>query len=425
MKAALFDMDGVLVDTQKYHISIYQQIAKEEFNKTLSKETIEALGGVLKEEGAYIVAKEVGLSPTKENCARLYEKKNNRYKKIIKEKKEKLLMEGAIELLQRLKESNIKMALCSASSNAKEIIKLTKIDHYFDTVVDLTKVQKGKPSPEIFLAGAIQLGINPEDCVVYEDAINGIIAAKTAGMYSIGYKINLDFDSLSYGQSGADRVVSSLLDPLCYEGLYTALYDNPENCKVFVFDAGNVAINNIECLAEVIKELNLSKKEANEFLLDFNAYSAPLMDGNITCEQYWKHIKEIMKINVVGNPFYNHFFPTLNEPIIQIMKRLKDNGYRVVLGSNTFAPHAKRMYEIGLYNFIDYPYLSNEINRYKPAPSFFQYIVEKENIDASQIYFIDDLSENIASAAKEGLKTFHYINNDKNEKLKKAFKFLF
>ncbi|MBK5199929.1 MAG: HAD family hydrolase [Spirochaetaceae bacterium] len=425
MKAALFDMDGVIVDTQKYHVSIYQQIAKEEFNTILSKETIEALGGVLKEEGAYIVAKEVGLKPTKKNCDRLYEKKDIRYKEIIREKKENLLMEGSLELLQRLKDAHIKMALCSASSNANEIIKLTKIDHFFDTIVDLTNVQKGKPSPEIFLKGAIQLGVNPSECVVYEDAINGIQAAKNAGMYSIGYKINLDFDGLSYGQSGADRVVSSLSDPLCYKGLYTSLNDEPLDCKVFVFDAGNVAINNIECLSQIIKELKLSEKEANEFLLDFKAYSAPLMDGNISCDQYWKHIRDTMNIEIVGDPFYNHFCPTLNKPIIEIMKRLKDRGYRVVLGSNTFTPHAQIMGEKGLFDFTNYAYMSHEIKRYKPSSSFFKYIIEKENIDASHIYFIDDLSKNIASAAKEGLKTFHYVDINKNERLKKAFKFIY
>jgi putative hydrolase of the HAD superfamily len=149
------------------------------------------------------------------------------------------------------------------------------------------------------------------------------------------------------------------------------------------------------------------------------------MDGNITCAQYWDHIRDTMNIDIVGDPFYKHFCPSLNEPIIEIMKRLKERGYRVLLGSNTFSPHAKIMGEIGLFDFTDYAYMSHEIKRYKPSPSFFKYIVEKENIEASQIYFIDDLSKNIASAAKEGLKTFHYVDKNKNERLKKAFKFLF
>lgn len=425
MKAALFDMDGVLVDTQKYHVSIYQQIAKDEFNKILSTNTIEALGGVLKEEGAFIVAREIGLNPTKENCDLLYEKKNNIYKEIIKKEKENLLMDGALELLQKLKSANIKMALCSASSNAKELIKLTNIEQYFDAIVDISKIKKGKPSPEIFLQGAIQLGVNPEDCVVYEDAINGIKAAKNAGMYSIGYNINLDFDSLTYGQSGADRVVNSLFDPLCYKGLYSSLYDSAQDCKVFVFDAGNVVINNIDCLSQIIKELKLSEVEANEFMLDFKAYAAPLMDGNISCTKYWEHINDTMNLNIKGDPFYDYFNPTFNKPIIKIMKKLKENGYRVVLGSNTFEPHEKIMEKIGLFDYTDFPYMSHIMNRYKPSPSFFKYIIEKENINASQIYFIDDLAQNIASAAIEGLNTFNYAGEDKNNHLEKIFDFLF
>ncbi len=425
MEAALFDMDGVLVDTQKYHVSIYQQIAKEEYNTILTEDIVIALGGVLKEEGAYIVAKALGIKPTKENCDKLYKIKNDRYKEIIREKKEELLNEGAVELLERLKSANVKMALCSASSNAKEIIKLTNIEHYFDAVVDLTKVKRGKPNPEIFLRGAIHLGVSPKDCVVYEDAKNGIKAAKDSGMYCVGYKTNLSYDSLSYGEVGADRVVNSLLDPLCYQGLYTSLYDNPKDCRVFAFDAGNVVINNIETIAQIIDDLNLTQKQADEFILEFNEYTAPLMDGNIKCEDFWKHLADTMNLKVEGEPFAKHFKPTLNQSMVTIIKTLRERGYRVVLASNTFAPHTKIMEEIGLFKLFDHTYLSNEINRYKPSPSFFRYIIQNENVEPSQIYFVDDLSDNIASAAKEGLKSLHYKNEDKNKRLKNAFNFLF
>lgn len=426
MKAALFDMDGVLVDTQKYHIGIYKQMAKDEYGITLNAQEIEALGGVLKEEGAEIICNAVGIEATKTNSDKLYSIKDKLYKKIIREKKSDLLMEGAIELLQRLKDNHVKMALCSASSNAQEIVKLTGLNKFFNdnNIVDLKNVKQGKPNPEIFLKGAILLGTDPKDCVVYEDAINGIQAAKRAGMYSIGYRTNLDHNNLTYGETPADRVVSSLLDPICYNGLYSSLNNVASNCKLFVFDAGNVVINNIECLSGIINEYKPSKEQINEFLLDFKAYTAPLMDGNMSTDEYWKHVEKCMNIKVKGDPFASHFHPTLNKPIMDVIKKLRSKGYRVVLGSNTFAPHAKIIEDIGGFEYLNKCYMSHIMNQYKPHPGFFRYICENENVKPDDVFFVDDLDENIAAAAKFGLNTLHYSNKDKNKKLKKAFSFL-
>jgi len=425
MKAALFDLDGVLVDTQKYHVGIYKQIA-EEHGVTLSKQNIDALGGVLKEEGAAIICNALGLEATKENADNLYFTKNKLYTKIIREKKSDLLMNGAVELLQRLKDNHVKMALCSASSNASEIITLTGLDKFFEEehVVNLKEVKYGKPNPEIFLQGAILVGEDPKDCVVYEDAINGIQAAKRAGMYSIGYRVNLDHNNLTYGQTTADRVVTSLLDPICYKGLYSSFNGTASNCKVFVFDAGNVIINNIECLAGIINEYQPTKDQIDEFLLDFKAYIAPLMDGNMSTKEYWEHVEKSMNIKVKGDPFAKHFHPTLNQPIMDVIKNLKDKGYRVVLGSNTFAPHAKIMEDIGGFEYLHKCYMSHTMNHYKPHPGFFRYICENENVKPEDVFFIDDLDENIAAAAKYGLNTLHYSSKDKNKKLKEAFSFL-
>jgi beta-phosphoglucomutase len=425
MEAALFDMDGVLVDTQKYHVGIYQQIAKI-YGVELSKKDIESLGGVLKNEGAIIMCNVLGIDATKENADKLYFEKNEIYKQIIREKKSDLLMEGAIDLLEKLKTNNVKMALCSASSNAPEIIQLTGLDKYFDKehIVNLKMVKNGKPNPEIFLKGAIILGVDPKDCVVYEDAINGIEAAKRAGMYSIGYNTNLDHSSLTYGETPANRVVNSLLDHLCYKGLYSSLNSIAKNCKVFVFDAGNVILNNIECFSGIINEYNPTKEQIDEFLFDFKAYTATLMDGNMSTLEYWKHVEKCIGIKVVGDPFEKHFHPTLNKPIVDIIKKLHDKGYRVVLGSNTFAPHAKIMEKVGGLKYLDKCYMSHLINQYKPSPGFFRYICEHEGLEPEEVFFVDDLDENIAAASKYGLNTLHYSNTDKNQKLKKAFSFL-
>jgi beta-phosphoglucomutase len=90
------------------------------------------------------------------------------------------------KILQFLKENNIPIALGSASKNAQPILEKVGLLHYFDTIVDGNNVTKAKPDPEVFLLAAKQLGVKPEDCVVFEDAVAGVEAANAAKMISIG-----------------------------------------------------------------------------------------------------------------------------------------------------------------------------------------------------------------------------------------------
>ncbi len=422
MKAALFDMDGVLVDTQKYHRSCYNDIAKQYYNIELDETINEKLRGVLRREGAITFCKAVNIEPTEENILYVSTLKNNHYLKTIEKDKDNLLKPGAIELLSKLKNNKIKIALASASSNAKHVIKLTNIDKYFDYVVDVTKIAKGKPNPAIFLDAASALCVKPSDCVVYEDAINGIEAAKAAGMYCIS--VDIDFSSVQYTYTNkiADRQVKTLKDPLCYQGLYRDIYDKIDDCNLFIFDAGNVVINNIHIFNDIFDHYNFTSQQRSEFVNDYANYNAPLMDGNITTEFYIKHINETMNLNIEGNPFYDFFHPELNEEVVSLIKKLRDSGKTVVLGSNTFAPHVEIMKDLGFEKLFDNIYCSNEIHHYKPNPSFFRHILEQEKVDAKNAFFIDDLDENIASAASVGINTFHYEGKDKSLKLNKIFK---
>lgn len=424
MKAALFDMDGVICDTQIYHESIYRDLAKEQYNTVLDKEISQQLKGVLKNEGAKVFCQAVGLEATEENMKKVYKQKNERYQKIIKEKGKTLLIDGAEDLIIKLKKNNVLLALASASSNASYIIEMLGLKNYFDYIVDVSKIKRGKPNPAIFLDAAINLGVDPADCVVYEDAENGIIAAKKAGMYAIGYNVDLDISKLSYSVYGADRVVTSLRDPLCYEGLYTNLPSQVEECELFIFDAGGVILKNINCFAGIFKQYNFSKTQIREFINDYINYDNPMMENMITPEQYWKHIEKNFGIKVEGNPFYDYFKPYLNDEMIDTINKLKANGKKVVLGSNTFAPHLKVMKDLGLYDLLDNIYASCEIQRYKPCPSFFRYILNSEKVDANKAMFIDDLDLNIAAAATVGLKTLHYNGENKSKLLKQTFSFL-
>ncbi len=421
MKAALFDMDGVLCDTQKYHHSCYVDIAKEYYNVTLDDNIENKLKGVLRYEGAKTICEAVNITPNEENIKYISDLKNKHYLKKIEENKDSLLKEGAISLLKKLKDNDVKIALASASSNAKFIIELTGIDKYFDYVVDVKKINKGKPNPAIFLDAASHLCVKPSDCVVYEDAISGIQAANDSNMYAIA--VNIDFSNTTYTYTNkiADRHVKSLTDPLCYKGLYTNIYDKGDDSSLFIFDAGNVVIYNIHCFNGIFDKYNFTTHQRNEFIKDFSYYNAPLMDGNISTDFFLKHINDTMDLNIEGDPFYDFFKPEFNTEIVELIKSLKKNGKKVVLGSNTFAPHTKKMKEMGLFGLFDEIYVSNEIHNYKPNPSFFRYILRNENTKAENAYFIDDLDENVASAASLGINVLNYVGKDKNKNLKSAF----
>lgn len=421
MKAALFDMDGVLCDTQKIHDSCYIDIAKQ-YNVTLDESIFDKFEGILRIEGVKLFCNAINLEPTNDNINYISKIKNDLYLQKIEKNKESLLNEGTISLLKRLKANNVKTALASASANAKHIIKTTKIEKYFDWVVDASKIEKGKPNPAIFLEAASKLMVKPSDCVVYEDAINGLKAANDSNMYSIAMNVDFENIDITYNDKIADRFITSLEDPLCYKGLYENIYDSADNCSLFIFDAGNVVIENIHCFSGIFEEYNFTTMQKNEFIKDFHHYTAPLMDGNISTEFFIERINQNLNLNINKDAFYKHFKPTLNQPIVDLIKALKLNGKKVVLGSNTFAPHTKKMEEIGMFDLFDSIYVSNEMHQYKPNPSFFRYILNNENIEANKAYFIDDLSENIASAASLGINTLHYVNKNKDNKLKLAFK---
>ena len=114
------------------------------------------------------------------------DKKNNLYVSYIREMTPDEILPGVIEFLDELRNHGILIALGSASKNAMTILDLINLTQKFDAVIDGNKVSKAKPDPEVFLKGALELGINPENCLVFEDAQAGIDAARNAGMHIIG-----------------------------------------------------------------------------------------------------------------------------------------------------------------------------------------------------------------------------------------------
>lgn len=185
MRAAIFDLDGVIVDTAKYHYLAWKRLANElgfDFTETDN----ERLKGVSRVRSLEILLEIGGLTLDAEAKAQLAARKNDWYVDYIRKMDASEILPGAAEYLQRIRAKGIKTALGSASKNAPLILERLGISSLFDAIVDGNVVSKAKPDPEVFLCAANQLGISPASCIVFEDAEAGVEAARRAGMRTVG-----------------------------------------------------------------------------------------------------------------------------------------------------------------------------------------------------------------------------------------------
>lgn len=185
IKACIFDLDGVIVDTAKYHYLAWKKLANE-LGFEFTKEDNERLKGVSRMQSLDILLQIGGLSFDEHKKEELATKKNAWYVEYISKMDASEILPGVLDFLKHIRENNIKTALGSVSKNAMLILKNIEMVEYLDAIIDGTKITNAKPNPEVFLKGAEELGINPSQCVVFEDAQAGIEAAINAGMYSIG-----------------------------------------------------------------------------------------------------------------------------------------------------------------------------------------------------------------------------------------------
>lgn len=185
IKGAIFDLDGVLVDTAKYHYAAWRRLANELGFDFTEKEN-ERLKGISRIESLDILLEIGGFNMSTEMKEALAQVKNNWYVQLISAIKEDEMLKGAKEYLLKLKEQGIKIALGSASKNSMVILKALKIEPLFDAIVDGTMITKSKPDPQIFLLAAKKLGLSPSECAVFEDSLAGIKAAKSAGSLAVG-----------------------------------------------------------------------------------------------------------------------------------------------------------------------------------------------------------------------------------------------
>jgi beta-phosphoglucomutase len=185
IEACIFDLDGVIVDTAKYHYIAWKALA-EELGFEFTPQDNERLKGVSRMRSLDILLEIGNLQFTEEQKLAMAEKKNTLYVSYIEKMTPEEILPGVQEFLQEIRNKGIRVALGSASKNSPMILRQIHLTEMFDVVVDGNSITEAKPNPEVFLRGAERLGITPEHCVVFEDAIAGIEAARNARMISVG-----------------------------------------------------------------------------------------------------------------------------------------------------------------------------------------------------------------------------------------------
>lgn len=185
IRACIFDLDGVIVDTAHYHFLAWQRLARE-LGTDLTREDNERLKGVSRMESLEIILEIGDIQLPEDDKERMATKKNGWFVEYIEEIRPEEIFPRVGELISALREKDIKIGLASSSKNAKRVIELLGIGSLFDTMVDGTMIKKTKPDPEIFLLAADRLGVEPMDCLVFEDAEAGVEAALRAGMKCVG-----------------------------------------------------------------------------------------------------------------------------------------------------------------------------------------------------------------------------------------------
>ncbi|NCD71261.1 beta-phosphoglucomutase [Mucilaginibacter agri] len=185
IKACIFDLDGVIVDTAVYHYKAWKRLANE-LGFDFTEEQNEHLKGVSRVRSLQLILGWGGVTKTEAEQEELATRKNTWYVEMINQMTPAEILPGALEFLEACRADSLKTALGSASKNSMTILNKVGIAQLFDTIVDGNHVSAPKPDPEVFLKGAEALGVSPTECVVFEDAIAGVQAAKNGGMKAVG-----------------------------------------------------------------------------------------------------------------------------------------------------------------------------------------------------------------------------------------------
>lgn len=202
IKAVIFDLDGVIVSTDYYHYRAWKKISDEE-GIYFDREINERLRGVSRMESLEIILEKANRVYSQEEKNSFAERKNSLYRNLLEELTPSDILPGVMKVLETLKKNYIKIAIGSSSKNTEFILSKIGLHEYFDAISDGTQIENSKPDPEVFLLAAKKLDIEPENCLVVEDADAGVEAGLAGNMkvLAVGYassneKANLGMKNL-------------------------------------------------------------------------------------------------------------------------------------------------------------------------------------------------------------------------------------
>lgn len=214
-KGFIFDLDGVIVDTAKYHYLAWKKLANE-LGFEFTPEQNELFKGVSRKRCLEILLDIGNIKATQEQFDQWMIEKNEDYLEYIEKMDASEILPDVPRVLKAIKKMGIPIALGSASKNARPILEKVGLLDYFDSIVDGNSVTKAKPDPEVFLIAAHNLGVKPLNCVVFEDAVAGIQAANIAKMVSVGIGDQTTLHEASYNFSNFTEITDDFLKSLIH-----------------------------------------------------------------------------------------------------------------------------------------------------------------------------------------------------------------
>ncbi len=212
-KAIIFDLDGVITNTEEYHYLAWKALA-DKLELKFDRQQNEQTKGISRRESLDIILYINGASDrySEEEKEAFCSQKNELYVKAIESLTPNDILPGIKELIYAAKANGLKTAVASVSKNAPKVLKSLGLWNSFDYVADAAKVKRSKPDPEIFSVCAVSLGIKPEYCIGIEDSQAGIEAIHAAGMKSVGVGVTVvslppDIELASTEELEFDRIV--------------------------------------------------------------------------------------------------------------------------------------------------------------------------------------------------------------------------
>jgi len=185
IKGFIFDLDGVITDTAELHYAAWKKLS-DDMGWQFDRELNDKLRGISRMDSIKVIMDHNGVSLDDDTVIELATKKNDIYVESLDDMTPEDYLPGARELLTHLRSEGFSVALGSASKNANKVLKQLNATHFFDVIGDGNSVSQSKPAPDIFLYASEKLGLQPENCIVFEDAEKGIDAAKAGNFHNVG-----------------------------------------------------------------------------------------------------------------------------------------------------------------------------------------------------------------------------------------------